>query len=183
MEIFYVKLILQIVSYLIINKDEIRLTTVLNRNMSPDEKNINDLDHKIWIIILPNNKNKKININHVNYENELFHLNFNDLIKLGRVKYVITDLFINGKLQSIEDKNSNSIFNLILNHDETIDNKDISCLFCLDHYANDESPLLNMCKCKQSLSLHLTCVKKFIEYRLNIKKNECKYIFLSSSKS
>lgn len=146
--------------------------------MSPDEKNINDLDHKIWIIILPNLNNKKINTNHINYENELFHLNFNDLIKLGRVKYVITDLFIGGKLRSIEDKNSNSIFNLILNHDETIDNKEINCLFCLEHYKQDQSPLLNMCKCKQSLSIHLTCVKEFVEYRLNIRQNECKCILI-----
>lgn len=62
--------------------------------MQPTEENINELQNKIWYIIKPENAQPENNQNpSIKIENESFELKLNDIIKLGRVKYVITELF------------------------------------------------------------------------------------------
>lgn len=140
--------------------------------MIPDEKNINELDHKLWFIVLPNGNNKNVNSNHINYnQNDHYNIKFNDVIKLGRVKYVITEVKIDNDFQSIEHENSGSIFDLIMNQNETIDDESIECLFCLHHKKEDNSPLFKICKCKETLSIHHSCIKEFVSKKLNVKNN------------
>jgi hypothetical protein len=148
------------------------LSTELEYNMLPIEANINDLQNKIWFIIKPehiqggnNNQN-----NNIQNENDSFDLKLNDIVKLGRVKYVITDLCLDGVVTSIEDSKSKSIFKLIHEHQQVIDNPDIQCIVCFNHYLEND-PLINLCTCSQTMSVHYECVKKWINTKLSIKQN------------
>lgn len=141
--------------------------------MQPTEENINELQNKIWYIIKPENAQPENNQNpSIKIENESFELRLNDIIKLGRVKYVITELFLNGESHSIEDLNSNAVIKLILDYNNSINDPKLNCIYCLQHSADDESPLINICKCSTSLSVHFSCVKTWLNTKLLIKKNE-----------
>lgn len=140
--------------------------------MLPSEANINELQNKLWFIIKPelaiggnNNQNTSI----VN-ENDSFDLKLNDIVKLGRIKYVITDLSLDGQVSSIEDNDSKSIYKLIQEHRQAIDNPEIQCIVCLSHYSEND-PLINLCSCSETMSVHYECVKKWINTKLTIKVN------------
>ena len=85
--------------------------------MNPNEENINNLQNKIWYIIksedLNNNVNSQQNQNIIN-ENDFADLKLNDIMKLGRVKYAITEVKINNFKSSIDQANpENQVFDLI----------------------------------------------------------------------
>lgn len=141
--------------------------------MSPTEENINELQNKIWYIIKPDNvQNENSQNPSIINENEYFELKLNDVIKLGRVKYVITDLSMNDILTSIEDNDSRSVFKLIHEHNSTIDDPKVNCIYCLQHKDDNGGPLINLCKCSMSMSVHYGCVKTWINTKLSIKKND-----------
>lgn len=73
-------------------------------NMLPTEDNINDLQNKIWYVI----KEDSDSINDTFYD-----IKINDIIKLGRVKYAITEIKINNKFLSIEKSVDKPVFSLI----------------------------------------------------------------------
>jgi hypothetical protein len=152
--------------------------------MIPTEENINDLQNKIWYIIKPENQQSINNQNpQIQNENESFELKLNDIMKLGRIKYVITDLCIDGNVTSIEDSNSKAVYDLIHNHGEAIDNQDITCIVCLLHTSEEGCPLINLCKCSESMSVHYSCVKKWITSKLSTKKNDKETVFSYNMKS
>lgn len=153
--------------------------------MPPTEQNINDLQNKIWYIIKPEtstNPNQNQNPN-IQNENESFELKLNDIMKLGRIKYVITDLCLNEKLKSIEDKNADAIYNLILDYNHSISDPEIVCKYCLNHECGQGSSLVKLCVCSESMSVHLACVKKWISMKLSHKKNEKETVFSYNMKS
>jgi|JI9StandDraft_1071089.scaffolds.fasta_scaffold257929_1 hypothetical protein len=160
------------------------LHTNLERNMHPSEKNINDLQNKIWYIIKqePNSNNQNQNPN-IQNENEHFDLELNDVIKLGRVKYVITDLHMNGQLHNIEEVTNVSIFNLIMDYKTSILDKEIVCKYCLCHECGDDSPLLRLCVCSDSMSVHYSCVKRWISTNLTVKNNDKKTVISYNMKN
>ena len=85
--------------------------------MNPNEENINNLQNKIWYIIksedLNNNVNSQQNQNIIN-ENDFAELKLNDIMKLGRVKYAITEVNINNVKSSIDQADpENQVFDLI----------------------------------------------------------------------
>ena len=86
--------------------------------MNPNEENINNLQNKIWYIIkseemIPIVSNQIQSSNIIN-ENEFAELKLNDIIKLGRVKYAVTEMTINNLKASIDRANpDNQVFNLI----------------------------------------------------------------------
>jgi hypothetical protein len=147
--------------------------------MTPTEENINELQNKIWYIIKPESHNNQMNNNQQNpsiaNENEGFELKLNDIMKLGRIKYVITDLLINNTLTSIEDSNSIPVYNLILNYTNHITDPEIACKYCLSPDVGDGSdPLIKLCVCNESMSVHYQCVKKWISTKLSFKNNNNK---------
>lgn len=152
--------------------------------MQPTEENISELQNKIWYIIKPENQQQINNQNpNIQNENESFELKLNDIMKLGRIKYVITDLCLNNAVTSIEDNNSQAVYNLIHDHGEGIENRDITCIVCLLHDSDEGCPLINICKCSESMSVHYSCVKKWITSKLNIKKNDKETVFSYNMKS
>lgn len=153
--------------------------------MSPTENNINELQNKIWYIIKPETTttpNQNQNPNILN-ENESFELRLNDIMKLGRIKYVITDLSLDGRLRSIEDTDSDSIYNLILDYNNSIKDPEIVCKYCLLHECGNGSALVKLCVCSESMSVHYDCVKKWITMKLSHKKNEKETVFSYNMKS
>lgn len=87
--------------------------------MNPNEENINNLQNKIWYIIKseeqpPHSSNQLPTQQQIINENDFAELKLNDIIKLGRVKYAVTELQIETVHNSIELANPNDqVFNLI----------------------------------------------------------------------
>ena len=73
-----------------------------NFNIEPTEKNITCLNNKIWYII--NSEpllNNQITNNHFHCINKDYYITKNDIIKLGRVKYIVSEINIfNGEEKS-----------------------------------------------------------------------------------
>lgn len=90
------------------------LSNPISFNMLPTEENINEMQNKIWYVVkqeesgIGNN-----NLNSNSNSNDLYEIKINDIIKLGRVKYAITEMKINGKLFSIDKDVERPVFNLI----------------------------------------------------------------------
>lgn len=152
--------------------------------MLPTEENINDLQNKIWYIIKPENAQPENNQNpSIKIENESFELKLNDIMKLGRIKYVITDLCLGGVTTSIEDSNSHAVYKLILDYNVSINDPKICCIYCLQHDSEDGGQLINLCKCSSSMSVHYGCVKTWINMKLSIKRNESETVTSYNMKS
>lgn len=155
--------------------------------MLPSVKNIDDLSNKIWYIIRPTiSLNLKKHVMDELKENKSeYEIDFNDIIKLGRVKYVVTECKINGKLKSIEDNSSIAVIDLIKNYDEDAITKesDIVCKYCLNFEGQEEDPLLKLCNCSKSMSVHYKCVKAWIKNNLTKITNDFKTVTSYNMKS
>jgi hypothetical protein len=82
--------------------------------MQPNENNINDLQNKIWYVIKQEDLNGNTNTNMTSLStNDTYDIKINDVIKLGRVKYVITEMKLNDQFYTIETSVVNPVFNLI----------------------------------------------------------------------
>lgn len=140
--------------------------------MLPSEDNINELQNKMWMIIKSEVSNSgNSNVSAMVNESDCFDLKLNDIIKLGRIKYAVTDLSLNGVVSSIEGNDSKSIFKLIHEHQEVIEDTDIQCIVCFNHFSEND-PLINLCSCSKEMSVHYECVKKWINTKLTVKVNE-----------
>jgi hypothetical protein len=86
--------------------------------MLPTESNINDLQNKIWYVIkqedsgIQNPTNNSIPI----CSNDIYDIKINDIVKLGRVKYVVTEMKLDNNVVSIERDVENPVFNLICDY-------------------------------------------------------------------
>lgn len=75
------------------------------------------LQNKIWYVVKsdPNGNTQQGQV--FKNENDYVELKLNDIIKLGRVKYVITEKKINGNKESIEQNTIGSqVFQLIYDY-------------------------------------------------------------------
>lgn len=89
------------------NDDKVIISNPLNFMMPPTEININDLQNKIWYVI----KHEENSSNTIN--SGMYQIKLNDIIKLGRVKYAITELKIDDKLQTLDKDVNRPVFKLI----------------------------------------------------------------------
>jgi hypothetical protein len=87
------------------------LTNPVKYQMIPTEEAINELQNKIWYVIKPEETTNTRLIN-----NDLYNIKINDIIKLGRVKYVVTELKIGELCQTLDKDVANPVFDLISNH-------------------------------------------------------------------
>ena len=114
-----------------------------------NEINIESLNYFIWYVI--NSESNKIK-----NPNEDYYLSEGDIIKFGKVKYIVKKINIKGK-QTEDNNNVNNIFNLV---PECLEFK--KCDYC------DETTF-HLCKCDDYI--HLSCIKEWIDERLTKKKN------------
>lgn len=131
-------------------------------------------------------------------KNDDYHLNLNDIIKLGRVKYAINEIKIDAtydvKLEennnlhqksedvyNIEKLNSGTypVFNFIYEADyPEMVTDDIACKFCYSSSNDLINPLINICSiCTGGLKYtHYECLKMFMKTKLIIKANDKKTV-------
>ena len=71
-----------------------KIENKIHHNLVPTEKNISNLNNKIWYIVNQENiQNTQVN-NHFHNINKNYYISKNDIIKLGRVKYIINEVNI-----------------------------------------------------------------------------------------
>jgi len=129
------------------------------------------LQEKIWYVVKPNPINNANNNSVVN--NSQFQSNFqyvlkkNDIIKLGRIKFVIRDLNIIDK--TVE--NTTEIFKNYIESQHVENTEANICRICLQSPAEENNPMISICKCKGSMNLiHLKCLKSWIGHKLTVKE-------------
>ena len=84
--------------------------------IEPTEKNVSYLNNKIWYIINNEpNLNNQITNNHFHSINKDYYITKNDIIKLGRIKYIINEVNIYNNGQKSENLNLNEEGNNFIN--------------------------------------------------------------------
>jgi len=81
--------------------------------MAASEQNINDMQNKIWYVV---KQEDGANANIPSSSNDIYDIKINDIIKLGRVKYAITEMKLNNSLLTIDKDVENPVFNLICDY-------------------------------------------------------------------
>lgn len=167
--------------------------------MLATEKNINELQNKMWYVIKHEDQNNAINSNTnqqiFNTNNDYF-INKDDIIKLGRVKYATNEIFLCDGISNncdamqidpesnqydISDLNKNTppVFNFIYNAQIANErSEDKICKICY-HDSNDVlNPLVNICEiCTGGIKFaHYDCSKRWMKTKLNIKENDKKTV-------
>jgi hypothetical protein len=86
------------------NLDKYILTTHLDKNMPINNQTLQELQEKIWYVIKTNNNVNSTNIN-MGYQSKFeYVLKKNDIIKLGRIKFLIRDMnIVDGNYQISEE--------------------------------------------------------------------------------
>jgi len=166
--------------------------------MHPNEKNINDLQNKMWYVIKHDDTNQNANNQLPLNINDDYFINPDDIIKLGRVKYAINEIHFNEEYANqissnqmdVEldpsnydlselNKNTPPVFNFIYNAQlATETSEDKICKVCY-HDSNDiQNPLVNICEiCTGGIKYaHYECLKRWMKTKLNIKENEKKTV-------
>jgi len=83
--------------------------------MATSEQNINDMQNKIWYVVKQEEVGPNAN-NTTSSSNEIYDIKINDIIKLGRVKYAITEMKLNNTFLTIDKDVEKPVFNLICDY-------------------------------------------------------------------
>lgn len=117
---------------------------------------------EIWLVVrsLKNAEGK------INYK-----LAKNDIIKLGRVKFRIKDLFIPGI--DGESRVMDVPFEEIIISKDFEMKEGYHCRFCWMDEQNDDNPLISACKCAGTMGLvHLECLKAWQTTKMQTKRTD-----------
>ena len=153
-------------------------------NMEQNEENINKINNKLWYVV--HQKNKK------------YYLLKNDIIKLGRIKYLITEESINSgdikyelsfpDLDTTSNINKQNLlignpFNLVkevkcLSDEEKNLEEKILCKFCYTEETEPlNNPMIHLCNCKGYLNYaHFNCIKYWMSTKIIKKENDKKTV-------
>ncbi len=95
-------------------ESKIKISNPLNFGMIPTESNINDLQNKIWFVIKHDDNSQESQSSILSPG--MFQINLDEIIKLGRVKYAVTEVQINHNLKTINNHLEKPVFQLISEH-------------------------------------------------------------------
>jgi len=101
-------------------------------------------------------------------------LQLNDVIKLGRVKYVITQMNFAKEQNSmdVDIPARKEVIQLIPNVTYT-KYCGIDCKICLSNYEDEENIMVKLCRCTGSIAIaHINCIKQWMATKLSKKANE-----------
>ena len=130
----------------IINYSEaFKIENLTKKNLEPNEKNINLINNDLWYII-NSEDSKGLNGN----ENEDYYLSENDILKFGKVKYIVKEIHIENK--NYNNNAKNKFFNT-----NNICKEHKYCEFCKDL-------MVRFCNCKEFE--HFNCIKDWINDRI-----------------
>lgn len=141
--------------------NEVAISTNISTHLPINNTTLTDLQEKIWTVVKPSSPNQSKYSSNYEYE-----LKINDIIKLGRIKFIVKEMNIIGNTPST----SSEIFVPF----ENITNVQSSstCLICYLSTSTDDNPLMQVCQCKGTMSVHLECLKNYLKMKLT-----CKEIF------
>ncbi|MCQ2816254.1 MAG: FHA domain-containing RING-CH finger protein [archaeon] len=160
------------------NKTNNPMSIVSNKmkfNMQVNNDNLIDLQEQIWYVVKPTDPSLFTNTNRLcsNYEYELKE---NDILKLGRIKFVVKKINIVGH----ETKTSKETFASYESSDinksksEEGSSEENICHVCYCSEVSDDNPMLSICKCKGSMHTHLKCLKLWLNTRKTVQEIEGK---------
>ena len=162
------------------NKDTYTLINPIQKKLEYTEENINYINNKIWYVIKPEDSKDDSNCN------EEYYLNKNDIIRIGRLKFVVQEIYlkprdnennknnindapkVGPKTYNISDlnKNKDPVFDFVFKVDNIPTDDKKECDYC--KYKDDlitedgEDFLFHFCKCKDSIIIHYKCFKSYI---------------------
>ena len=136
------------------------------KNLYQTDDLINLLDNRLWFVLNSENIKKR--------EHPLFE---NDIIRLGKFKYIINEIYFNS------DNSDNSEIKKEINDYDDV-NADSEEIFLknpeieIKNYKNSkfcDSFHVCFCECKENL-IHYKCMEKFMEENVNNSENEKKTV-------
>jgi len=142
----------------------------IETNLNINNENLTDLQEKIWHVIVSkphNNTTNNVNMN-VGFVSKFHYcLKKNDIIKLGRIKFLVREINIIGG-------NAEKTQEIFKNYKECspIENLESNvCRICLMFTNDDQNPMISICKCKGSNGLiHLNCLNIWLKHKLTIRE-------------
>ena len=160
------------------------IENLIEANMEANIDNIAKINNKFWYVV--NDNDSLEDNNKIKNRNKNYYLVKNDIIKLGRLKFVLTeDSFTSGDKKyeltipnkdstiNINNLNSNSVFNLIREVqclDENNQEEKILCRICYSGEIDKENdPMVHLCNCKGGINYaHFNCIKHWMKTKLII---------------
>jgi hypothetical protein len=133
---------------------------------------LTDLQEKIWHVIKSNNLNNNPSTNNNNNfsSNYQYCLKKNDIIKLGRIKFIVREINIIGNTiektaEIFKNYKDCGYYNFKDSHIENLESN--ICRICLQSSSEDSNPMISICKCKGSMNIiHLKCLKSWLDHKL-----------------
>jgi len=153
----------------VISKDnKYFLSNKVESNLQINNDSLTNLQDKIWHVVksisLNNNSNSTSANNQSNFT---YSLKKNDIVKLGRIKFLIRDINIVG----IKSEETCEIFNNYKQCSFIQNNEANICRICLMYNAEENNPMISICKCKGSVSLiHFLCLKNWLQHKLSVRE-------------
>ena len=96
---------------ILFKEDRIIISNPINLLMLPSETNINEIQNKIWYVI-KHDDNIKENPSSI-HSSGMCEVKLNDIIKLGRVKYAITEINLEEKKNINKADTQKPVFELV----------------------------------------------------------------------
>ena len=160
-----------------------------NYNQNPSLKSIDSISNNLWYVL--NLETKKKFYKSGSKYNEDYFLNKNDIIKIGKIKFLFNEFNIDG-IDNIRYENKENSYNLSLLNSKTdplfnmiydaervdLNNTEkIICNICYSGENTDENPLVNLCHCNGGMKFsHFNCIKLWMKTKLIIKENSKKNV-------
>jgi len=112
-------------------KDKYILTSLFPKNLELNEENLNNINNKIWYILRTSDIDNKENDKNCNEE---YYLNENDIIKFGRVKYVVQKIHLLNKNNEDIPSNQNDENNYNISDLNKNTNSVFQCVYPVKNY-------------------------------------------------
>jgi len=182
--------------------DKYALSNKITSMMQPTEKNINDLQNKLWYIIKHEEGSGANNSNQIiPNTNDDYTICLNDILKLGRVKYSANEINLvkqqgdvlmstttttqNYNISSINEGTA-PVFDFIFKTStpEAKELEEATCKICISGGSDEANPLVTLCRCIGGMRYsHYDCIKRWMQTKLSKKENEKKTVSSYNIKS
>ncbi len=150
--------------------NKIKLSKNINNSYEYNKKNIIIIQEKMYKLI---NQTELKSIKKEYLCNYKYKPKKNDIIRFGRVQFIVRNLKDKSTILSennnnndlINNNNNNNNNNIYLpnNNDEIKISNNNKCKLCNKSEDNSQNPLLKICPCSKSYYFHYKCFKKYIK--------------------
>jgi hypothetical protein len=164
------------------NENGYFLKNNLQYELLPTESNINSLQNKYWLPVKSENISPSCNVSQDRAYNHYPILQVNDIIKLGRVKYTVTELALSRE-ENAMDIDPIAVKKEVIQLVPKIEKKDkdrqkSDCKICLSNTEDENNWMVNLCNCSGSIAdVHINCVKQWMATKISNKTNEKNTVF------